>query len=127
MAKLDDPKFGGQGSFPALKPEDLDGDLVEVTIAAIEDVDFGGENGKALVLVVEEIEGKKLRLNSTSRKRLRDGGITDTDDAVGKRIALEVVRTNNPNEGGRSVKSVWVAEPSEWPSSKRAKVAKRRK
>lgn len=119
-----DKKAYSKGSFPAISPDDLDGELVNVTIATIEEVDFG-KGDKALVAIYEEIDDKKHRLNQTSISRLIDGFESEeTDDWEGKRIALEVTSAPNPQKGGKVGKSVWVAESSEWPKQKVTKKAR---
>jgi hypothetical protein len=122
-----DKKTYSKGSFPAIGPDDLDGDLVVVTIATVEEVDFG-KGDKALVATYEEIDDKKHRLNMTSIGRLIDGFDSDnTDDWEGKKIALEITSAPNPQKGGKIGKSVWVADPEEWPKpTRRAVSAKKR-
>jgi hypothetical protein len=122
-----DKKAYSKGSFPAISPDDLDGELVNVTISAIEEVDFG-KGDKALVATYEEIEDKKHRLNQTSIGRLLEGfDSAETDDWEGKRIALEVTSAPNPQKGGKVGKSVWVAEPTDWPKQKKAAAGRGKK
>lgn len=118
-----------QSSFPAIKPGDLDGELVAVTVQSAEAVDFGADS--AIVLTYTEVPEKRHRLNATSFDRLVEGtGSDDLDDWEGRRIALEVVRTTHVKTG-ETVTVVWVADPEEWPrqvkSRKQAKARRGRK
>lgn len=125
MGSLNDERLS-KGTFPAITPDDLDGEqILGVTIANIEIVDFGNGDVGA-VAEYEEMEGKKHRLNATSRKRLEEGfGTDDTGKMIGKRVALEIVKAPNPKKGGQIGKSVWIAEATEWPGYKAPKKARR--
>lgn len=124
---LNDPALR-KSTFPAVTPEDLDGEtLLGVTIADAEIVDFGNGD-KAVVLTYEEIEGKKHRINSTGRKRLMEGtGSEELAALVGRKISLEVTKQPNPSQGGAISKVVWVAESQDWPQERKRPAAKKRK
>lgn len=120
--KINPKKYGGGASRPSLTPEDFGGRSAAVlTISAVEPEvkipDTTRTGGFRLVAVVsfEEYQGeddRALYLNKTQVQFLCDKYGVDTDDWVGERVPLEVVKVNNP-QTGRPQSKVYVADPAD--------------
>lgn len=114
MPMIDVTKFGGP-KRDALKPEHLDGDVAVVTISDVEEikVDRDGEERPVLVLSFKETGEYAFFPNVTGIKHLVKGLGNDERDWIGKKIAVEKVKTNNP-QTKQAVTSLWVASPDTW-------------
>jgi hypothetical protein len=143
MSKVNPKAMGGGASRPALTPEDFAGKSQAVlTISAVEtDVkipDTSRPGGFRLVAVLsfEEYQGdddRALYLNKTQAEHLVAKFGDESDDWVGERVPLEVVKVNNPKTG-KPHRKVYVADPGDtWDAildaakPRRAPTAKARK
>lgn len=128
MAKINMKAYGG-AEFPQLTPDDLrrDPDLVTI-FEADPTVDFG--DGKpAFVVAFEEYPEHKLRINKTQLKYCVPELGEDSDDWIGKTVAVGVVTVNNPQSRSPEEK-VWILKPEKWERKrgrKRAAPARRAK
>lgn len=123
MSKINTKQMGGGASRPSLTPEDFNGKSHAVlTISAVEpevkipDPSKPGGFRVVAVLSFEEYHGeddRALYLNKRQAEYLVERLGDETDDWIGERVPLEVVKVNNPNTG-KPVQKVYVAEPAEW-------------
>lgn len=122
MSKVNPNAMGGGASRPALTPEDFAGKSQAVlTISAVEtDVkipDTSRPGGFRLVAVLsfEEYQGdddRALYLNKTQAQFLVDKFGDESDNWIGERVPLEVVKVNNPKTG-KPHRKVYVADPAD--------------
>lgn len=98
-------------SRPTLKAEDLQGGTATVvTIGSVEEIEL--DEQPKLVLGFDEWPEHSYFPNVTSIGNLIEILGDETDDWKGKRVALIVVNTNNPNTK-KTVKALWVAPADE--------------
>lgn len=122
MSKVNPNAMGGGASRLALTSEDFAGKSQAVlTISAVEtDVkipDTSRPGGFRLVAVLsfEEYQGdddRALYLNKTQAQFLVDKFGDESDNWVGERVPLEVVKVNNPKTG-KPHRKVYVADPAD--------------
>lgn len=114
VAMIDVNKYGGP-KRDALKAEHMEGDVAVVTIADVEEiqVDRDGEQRPVLVLTFKETGDLAFFPNVTGIKHLVKGLGADERDWTGKKIAIEKVKTNNP-QTKQATTSVWVADSTTW-------------
>lgn len=120
--KINPKNYGGGAGRPSLTPEDLHGKKAAVvTIAAVEsdvripDTSRPAGYRVACVLSFDEFTGdddRALYLNKTQVQYLCDQFGDETDEWVGQRLPLEVVKVNDVRTGKPKAK-VYVAEPGE--------------
>lgn len=120
LSMIDVNKFGGP-KRDALKAEHMDGDVAVVTVADVEEIEVerDGEKRPVLVLTFKETGEFAFYPNVTGIKNLVKGLGADERDWHGKKIALEKVKTNNP-QTKTATTSVWVAAPETWRSHAKA-------
>jgi hypothetical protein len=98
-------------SRPVLKAVDLgDADSTVVTIATVEEVEKDKQN--LLAMTFDEWPEHSYFPNVTSIGNLTDYLGEESDDWIGEKIVLEVVKTNNP-QTKKAADGLWVAAASE--------------
>lgn len=122
MPKINEKTYGGGASRTALSPEDLGGKKAAVlTISAVDPEvkipDTSRPNGVRVVCVLsfEEFVGdedRALYLNKTQVKFLVAQFGDETDDWIGQRMPVEIVKVNDVSTGRPKAK-VYVADPQD--------------